>query len=643
VALQVAGQIGGQSLAVAVAGSTAYLGVGPRLLVLDVSTPDAPQWLGQSAVLPGVVQDVAVAGGLAYVAAGDAGLRVLDVSNPAHPREMGSAPALAEVHIVFVRDRIAYVGDSACQGGDCIGDLRAIDVSTPNDPQAIGLLKMPDAVNSVGLVGSYAYVAHRQGLTVVDVSDPHQLRELVSFPLQGSAESIAIAGAHAFVVSGPYVLLLDASSPTAPREIGSSSIIFAPKAVTAEGDRVVVSDGFCEFGQCGSHLRVLDVSDPAELGESGALELGDFVVDMLVAEGYAYVVTWESGLTIIDLADSANPQAVGTFNTPGSIENMALAGEYAYATGGGENGLLVLDMTDPTAPRPAAVLPMLFAGAVALADGYAYVPTWVEGLRVIDVTDPVNPVEVGALESSVLQGTADRVALGVTPPGSSGQTYAYLTVQEGGLMTLDVTEPADPRPVGAYAPPAGAIWGLSLADGTVYATGSTTEGDERSGILYVIDVADTNRPSQVAAIELPDHTSSNVTVAGDHAYVTLADCQYFICSGSLQLIDVSDPTQPQLVTALDVPGGAFALAITDDAETGRRYGYLTAGEEGVRVLDLSDPAQPHLVGQADTPGRARGIAVVGDLVYVGDGRGGFLVLRAVPARSAHGSTGFARR
>jgi hypothetical protein len=184
---------------------------------------------------------------------------------------------------------------------------------------------------------------------------------------------------------------------------------------------------------------------------------------------------------------------------------------------------------------------------------------------------------------------------------------------------------------------------VSLSPDTAYATGSTAEGDERPGILYVIDVADATRPGQVASIELPQHTSSNVTVAGDHAYVILADCQYFTCSGSLQLIDVPDPTRPRLVSSLDIPGGAFSLTIVDDAGSGRRYGYLAAGDEGVMVVDVSDPAQPQLVGQADTPGRARGIVVVDGLVYVGDGRGGFLVLRAVGAGSAHGSTGFASR
>jgi hypothetical protein len=83
--VELVGQIGGACLAVAVQGRYAYIGVGPRLVVLDVSNPAGPLLLGRTAVLPGLVHGVAVAGTLAYVADGEAGLRVVDVSNPASP------------------------------------------------------------------------------------------------------------------------------------------------------------------------------------------------------------------------------------------------------------------------------------------------------------------------------------------------------------------------------------------------------------------------------------------------------------------------------------------------------------------------------------------------------------------------------
>jgi len=59
------GQWGGPCNAVALSGNCVYLGVGLRLLVLDVSGPASPTVLGMSEVLPRIVQGVAVSGNYA--------------------------------------------------------------------------------------------------------------------------------------------------------------------------------------------------------------------------------------------------------------------------------------------------------------------------------------------------------------------------------------------------------------------------------------------------------------------------------------------------------------------------------------------------------------------------------------------------
>ena len=66
-----------------------------------------------------------------------------------------------------------------------------------------------------------------------------------------------------------------------------------------------------------------------------------------------------------------------------------------------------------------------------MADGYS-------GLRVIDVSDPAHPTEVGSWDT----GTGRRVAV-------SG-TYAYVAAGGGGLRVIDVSDPAHPTEVGSY-------------------------------------------------------------------------------------------------------------------------------------------------------------------------------------------------
>jgi hypothetical protein len=84
--LELVGQFGGVIRAVFVEGQYAYIGQGPRLTILDISNPASPTVVGQTSPFSGLVRDVFVASSTAYVTGGEAGLWVVDVSNPARPR-----------------------------------------------------------------------------------------------------------------------------------------------------------------------------------------------------------------------------------------------------------------------------------------------------------------------------------------------------------------------------------------------------------------------------------------------------------------------------------------------------------------------------------------------------------------------------
>ena len=88
--LRMVGQVGGRTEDVAVQGDYAYVAVGLRLVVLDVSDPTAPAEIGSTMPFSEFVEGVTVSGSLAYVAAGTAGLWIVDISDPAQPAEIGA-------------------------------------------------------------------------------------------------------------------------------------------------------------------------------------------------------------------------------------------------------------------------------------------------------------------------------------------------------------------------------------------------------------------------------------------------------------------------------------------------------------------------------------------------------------------------
>ena len=87
VGMEIVGQVGGAVRAVAVREQYAYIGLGPRLAVLDISDSSRPVFLGQTTLFSDIVQAVVapLSSIYVYVAAGSAGLYIIDTSTPTEP------------------------------------------------------------------------------------------------------------------------------------------------------------------------------------------------------------------------------------------------------------------------------------------------------------------------------------------------------------------------------------------------------------------------------------------------------------------------------------------------------------------------------------------------------------------------------
>ena len=70
-----------QHTAVAVQGNTVYIGKGLRINVLDVSDPANPLLMGMSDTFSDMILDIAIEGNTAFVAAGKAGLQIVDIAD----------------------------------------------------------------------------------------------------------------------------------------------------------------------------------------------------------------------------------------------------------------------------------------------------------------------------------------------------------------------------------------------------------------------------------------------------------------------------------------------------------------------------------------------------------------------------------
>lgn len=164
----------GRVYAAGTAGDAAQARLLPRLLVLDVSDPDAPSLLGEHRMATSFqALGVALAkrGDRVHLLA-DIGLDVVDVSDPAFPVPLGGIPASALPFPLLFTD-LAVVGNAVLISTRSSG-LRALDLALPEAPLAITTYPETSAVGSVATAvaagGGDAHVGlSRAGVRVLRV------------------------------------------------------------------------------------------------------------------------------------------------------------------------------------------------------------------------------------------------------------------------------------------------------------------------------------------------------------------------------------------------------------------------------------------------------------------------------------------
>jgi len=137
-----------------------------------------------------------VSGSYVYVAGDSTGLRVIDISNPSNPVEVGYYDTPGYAMGVAVSGSYAYVADWHY-------GLRVIDITDPSNPVEVGYYNTPGYAYGVAVSGSYAYVADRRaGLRVIDITDPSNPVEVGYYDTPGYAMSVAVSGSYAYVADG---------------------------------------------------------------------------------------------------------------------------------------------------------------------------------------------------------------------------------------------------------------------------------------------------------------------------------------------------------------------------------------------------------------------------------------------------------
>ncbi|GJM21290.1 MAG: hypothetical protein DHS20C15_12050 [Planctomycetota bacterium] len=250
-------------------------------------------------------------GTLAYLAEGETGLRIVDVSDPAAPSTVSTHATLDSANDVLVAQDIAYLSD--LQQG-----LRLVDVSDPAAPFELGSYVPGGFAFSVEVSGDVAYFGGTFGLVILDVSDPTSPTLLGSEPnVVVPLDMLRVGDLLLCASTSAGLSVVDVSDPTSP--------VLLSVYPSTEARSVALSGNLVQLASGSQGLLALDISDPTQPALVGTLPTSTPLRRVLVHDGVAYLAGQAGGVLLADVSTPSAPRWLGGTPSEGQVFAVGLS------------------------------------------------------------------------------------------------------------------------------------------------------------------------------------------------------------------------------------------------------------------------------------------------------------------------------
>jgi hypothetical protein len=283
----------------------------------------------------GYPHDICVSNGRAYIADGQAGLAVFDVTDPVAPVLLGTRMDSMNVAWgVASTDRYAYVSYG-------YKELYIVDVSQPESLRVAGEMEYvePGFGYDIAVKDSFVLVAAGAQFIVVKIADPAHPDVKYQFDYPRDCRGIAVNGSRWYLACeqlgvAVWQWLVDSLPPV---QVGSFD-------TPANALSVVVSGNYLYVADTRNGLVVADVSDPLNPRPVATLALSGYARHVSVADSLVYVSCEAGGLAVVNVARPEQPVLAATVNLPYTMCAQAEGG-YVFA-GDRDSGLVVIKLEE---------------------------------------------------------------------------------------------------------------------------------------------------------------------------------------------------------------------------------------------------------------------------------------------------------
>jgi len=371
---------------------------------------------------------------------------------------------------------------------------------------------------------------------------------------------------------------------------------------------MVMQDSLAYMSCRNSGLSIINVSDPANPVLTGSIGSSVLANCSALYNNYLVVPTTNSYLKVLNVANPSTPQVVGSCSLSEFGQEIAVNDNYAYVAG--SDSLHIIHLINPAVPVQVASFPIIpWFQKILIRDGILYILSD-DLITLYSLANPTSPQII-----STVNWTESAVSMALM------DDYLYIGIYEGTILVYDISNMAVPAALGTMDTGYN-LAEIYIAENRLYATcgdyglqvfqmpsptsiqyqGCYLVGPYmdhliiRDNLVYasiwkygllVIDCSSADFAPYISNVPTPS-TAKSLVANGDYLYVA---AEFGIIT-----IDKSDSENPVVTNTY------YSPSLNHIIHTALNDNILYAnGDSRVQLFNLFDPSMPSSMSFINTP------------------------------------------
>jgi len=566
-----------------VSGNYLYVASGYGLAIYDISNTTMPVLVTNYGTT-GEAYDVAILYPYAMVADGYKGLAVIDITDPGAPVTVAEVPLGGNARSLAVSADNIYLLVALEEQG-----IVLLNVSSPWNPTITSIYNTATRAVDVAHQGSYFFVSDQE--------------QLISFSYTGGvlalvSEYTGVSDARGICYQGGRIVTADYGYGL--RFINVTNGVFGTQAY--QFTTYTTTNDVIPFGA--SNVAVSLGTNGVSVVSGTGGQLGHFsnILDNAKVSGLhafgnnlIFAAQNEFGFQVLDAAILTNITIESEVSLAGgpraSVTYSTATGKYAFVAYY-SGGVKIIEITDPRNPVLVGTIPIDgWSYDVDVMDHYLFVVEYWTGVYSYDITNPLSPMFLDQFPILPVGGNGTRAC-------AIDGTNLYVVHYDQGLYKLNVSNPSNITQVG-----------------TTYNTDGSPRDIKVDTDNDLAFIADFNGGCDIIDISGTPIQLSTYTALGEVHSVDFIGSTLFVGSlnGEIDILDITNPASPVYLTTYTTEGEVQGLNVDS-----QYYVYASDWERGLEVFYAINPLAPVYAGSFDTHGLGKAGFVDGNYFHMSD-------------------------